>query len=138
MNENTLFEKIEELFKSYFSKPEPEVQAEPEVEEEVKLEEEQPAVSAEAEGQAQHDEVVELEEETPVAEDTQDDYKEEVENLRKAVEDLTAKLGEANSQIAELSKQPSAEPVNVKASAETKGDVMDTIRALREGTYFKG
>ena len=83
MNENTLFERIEELFKSYFSKPEPEVQAEPEVEEEVKLEEEQPAVSEEAEEQAQHEEVVELEEETPVAEDTQDDYKEEVENLRK-------------------------------------------------------
>lgn len=136
MNENTLFERIEELFKSYFSKPE--VQAEPEVEEEVKMEEEQPAVAEEAEEQAQHDEVVELEEEAPVAEETQDDYKAEVENLRKAVEDLTAKLGEANSQIAELSKQPSAEPVNVKASAETKGDVMDTIRALREGTYFKG
>lgn len=135
MNENTLFERIEELFKSYFSKPE--VQAEPEAGEEVKLEEEQPAVAEEAEEQAQHDEFVELEEEQP-AEDTQDDYKAEVENLRKAVEDLTAKLGEANSQIAELSKQPSAEPVNVKASAETKGDVMDTIRALREGTYFKG
>ena len=137
MNENTLFERIEELFKSYFSKPEPEVQAEPEVEEEVKLEEEQPAVSEEAEEQAQHEEVVELEEEQP-AEETQEDYKAEVENLRKAVEELTAKLGEANTQIAELSKQPSTEPVNVKASAETKGDVMDTIRALREGTYFKG
>lgn len=137
MNENTLFEKIEELFKSYFSKPEPEVQAEPEVAEEVMLEEEQPAVSEEAEEQAQHEEVVELEEEQP-AEETQEDYKAEVENLRKAVEELTAKLGEANTKIAELSKQPSAEPVNVKASAETKGDVMDTIRALREGTYFKG
>lgn len=137
MNENTLFERIEELFKSYFSKHEPEAQAEPAAEEEVKMEE-QPSASVEAEEQAQRDEAVELEEETPAtAEETQEDYKAEVENLRKAVEDLTAKLGEANSQIAELSKQPSAEPVNVKASAETKGDVMDTIRALREGTYFK-
>lgn len=137
MNENTLFERIEELFKSYFSKNEPEAQAEPAAEEDVKMEE-QPSASVEAEEQAQRDEAVELEEETPAtAEETQEDYKAEVENLRKAVEDLTAKLGEANSQIAELSKQPSAEPVNVKASAETKGDVMDTIRALREGTYFK-
>lgn len=137
MNENTLFERIEELFKSYFSKNEPEAQAEPAAEEEVKMEE-QPSASVEAEEQAQRDGAVELEEETPAtAEETQEDYKAEVENLRKAVEDLTAKLGEANSQIAELSKQPSAEPVNVKASAETKGDVMDTIRALREGTYFK-
>lgn len=137
MNENTLFERIEELFKSYFSKHEPEAQAEPAAEEKVKMEE-QPSASVEAEEQAQRDGAVELEEETPAtAEETQEDYKAEVENLRKAVEDLTAKLGEANSQIAELSKQPSAEPVNVKASAETKGDVMDTIRALREGTYFK-
>lgn len=137
MNENTLFERIEELFKSYFSKNEPEAQAEPAAEEEVKMEE-QPSASEEAEEQAQRDGAVELEEETPAtAEETQEDYKAEVENLRKAVEDLTAKLGEANTKITELSKQPSAEPVNVKASAETKGDVMDTIRALREGTYFK-
>lgn len=142
MNENTLFERIEELFKSYFSKPE--VQAEPEAGEEVKLEEEQPAVAEEAEEQAQHDEVVELEEEQP-AEEEKPSVETRVAELESQLaeansrnEQLTARLGEMNAKITELSKQPSAEPVNVKASAETKGDVMDTIRALREGTYFKG
>lgn len=130
MNEQGFIDKLKELFNEYFKNEEPN-------QEEIQMEE-QPAVAEEADDQTHHDEVVELKEETPVAEDTRDDYKAEAENLRKAVEDLTAKLGEANSKIAELSKQPSAEPVNVKASAETKGDVMDTIRALREGTYFKG
>lgn len=142
MNENTLFERIEELFKSYFSKPE--VQAEPEAGEEVKLEEEQPAVAEEAEEQTHHDEVVELEEEQP-AEEEKPSVETRVAELESQLaeansrnEQLTARLGEMNAKITELSKQPSAEPVNVKASAETKGDVMDTIRALREGTYFKG
>ena len=144
MNENTLFERIEELFKSYFSKREPEAQAEPAAEEEVKMEE-QPSASVEAEEQAQRDGAVELEEETPAtAEEEQPSVETRVAELESQLAEantrnkqLTEKLGEMNTKIAELSKQPSAEPVNVKASAETKGDVMDTIRALREGTYFK-
>lgn len=143
MNENTLFERIEELFKSYFSKPE--TQEETEVKEEVKLEEETVEPQAEEQTEPQQEQPqeepqteTEVQEEVALEEQPQDDYKEEVENLRKAVEELTAKLGEANKQITELSKQPSAEPVNVKASAETKGEsVMDTIRALRDGSYFK-
>lgn len=143
MNENTLFERIEELFKSYFSKPE--TQTETEVKEEVKLEEETVEPQAEEQTEPRQEQPqeepqteTEVQEEVALEEQPQDDYKEEVENLRKAVEELTAKLGEANKQITELSKQPSAEPVNVKASAETKGEsVMDTIRALRDGSYFK-
>lgn len=133
MNNETLLEKIENLFKSYFSETVTETEAAPEVEEEVKLEDEK---QDEQPKEEVHQEA-EIKEEVAFEEET-NDYKEEVENLRKAVEELTAKLGEANKQITELSKQPSAEPVNVKASAETKGEsVMDTIRALRDGSYFK-
>lgn len=138
MNEQGFIDKLKELFNEYFKNEEPK-------QEEIQMEE-QPAVAEEAEEQTHHDEVVELEEETPAtAEEEQPSVETRVAELESQLAEantrnkqLTEKLGEMNTKIAELSKQPSAEPVNVKASAETKGDVMDTIRALREGTYFKG
>lgn len=143
--ESNLMEKLRDLINDYFGDNAPDKTTdEAETVESVEMEsvEEQAA-----EQPVEEAEVVEMHQEEEVAQQ-QEEVADEIENpvvadLEAKVADLEAKLAQAvdslavaNGKIEELSKQPSAQPVNVKASAE-EASVMDTIRALRDGSYFK-
>ena len=153
MKEQTFIEKLKDLFNEYFKednkeeavlseeKPAEEAEKE-ELSEEAKPDEGN--LSAEAEEQAQQEELAEEPEtEEEVTEDRTAELEARIADLEAKLADVLDRLAAANlrsqeleKQNEELSKQPSAKPVNVKASSN-KADVMDTIRSLRDGTYFK-
>lgn len=76
-------------------------------------------------------------EETAPEEEHQENLSAEVESLRSQLAEAVDSLGKANAEIERLSKRPSAEPVDIKASSQSDRSIIDTIAALRDGTYFK-
>lgn len=76
-------------------------------------------------------------EETAPEEEHQENLSAEVESLRSQLAEAVDSLGKANAEIERLSKRPSAEPVDIKASTQSDRSIIDTIAALRDGTYFK-
>lgn len=76
-------------------------------------------------------------EETAPEEEHQENLSAEVESLRSQLAEAVESLGKANAEIERLSKRPSAEPVDIKASSQSDRSIIDTIAALRDGTYFK-
>lgn len=118
-------------------KPEPE--AEPQAEEAESVSEDEAPVAEEPEAEEPEEEQPadeEPAEEEPEAEPQAEGLEARVAELENALTDALNKLAEANEKVQQLSKQPSAKPVNVKASSEG-GSVIDVISALRDGTYFK-
>lgn len=79
----------------------------------------------------------EPDEETAPEEAQREDLSAEVESLRSQLAEAVDSLGKANAEIERLSKRPSAEPVDIKASTQSDRSIIDTIAALRDGTYFK-
>lgn len=147
MNENNFIERLKALFNEFFGQDAPaEAVEEPRQEELEQQPEAEEVTKNEPEAESAPEEPVELAEEPSVEEEPADEEPEEdrvaelearVAELEKELADVLDRLAQANLKVQEMSKQPSAKPVNVKASTEGKADVMDTIRALREGTYFK-
>lgn len=156
MKEQTFIEKLKSLFNEYFKEDEEPKQEEVQLEEAVEAEEQaqlqeentveepvQTELEEQTEAEAQQEEV-ELAEDDTTEEEPEAEEDSRVADLEARIAELEAQLADvldrlaaANLKVQEMSKQPSAKPVNVKAGAEGKTNVMDTIRALREGTYFK-
>ena len=152
MEEKTFIEKLKTLISEYFKDEEPEQQEiqmeEAEAEEQTQPQEEPAEV--ELEEQAEADDALEeaelAEDENPDEEQPAEDEESRVAELEAKVAELEAqladvldRLAQANLKVQQMSKQPSAKPVNVKASAnEGATSVIDTIRALREGNLFGG
>ena len=157
MKEQTFIEKLKSLFNEYFKEDEEpkqevvQLEEAVEAEEPAQLEEETPAeepVQTELEEQT---EAEAQQEEVELASDEENNVEARVAELETQLADVLARLADANlrsqelteqlaqsqKKVEELSKAPSAKPVNVKASAGGKGDLMDTIRSLHDGTYFK-
>lgn len=156
MKEQTFIDKLKSLFNEYFKEDEEPKQEEVQLEEAVEAEEQaqlqeentveepvQTELEEQTAAEAQQEEV-ELAEDDTTEEEPEAEEDSRVADLEARIAELEAQLADvldrlaaANLKVQEMSKQPSAKPVNVKAGAEGKTNVMDTIRALREGTYFK-
>ena len=142
---NKFLNRIAELFETVFGDPKEEVneenttaQEELAAEETVteQAEEQQENLSEEAPAEEATVEEAPAEETAP-EEEHQENLSAEVESLRSQLAEAVDRLGKANAEIERLSKRPSAEPVDIKASAQSERSIIDTIAALRDGTYFK-
>ena len=139
----TFFEKLKNIFNEVFESEEQVVeQQEQALEAEEKVDEEQ--IEKPEEPVAEEAEVVEEEATEETAEDVEakanlesenNELKAKVEELQSQLEQLLQKNVELAKQNEKLSAQPSAKPINAKS--EKKGDVMDIIRSLHDGTYHK-
>lgn len=147
---NKFLTRMAELFETVFGDPKEEVneenttaQEELAAEETVteQAEEHQENLSEEAPADETPTDEVPVEEapaeETAPEEEHQENLSAEVESLRSQLAEAVDSLGKANAEIERLSKRPSAEPVDIKASTQSDRSIIDTIAALRDGTYFK-
>ena len=147
---NKFLKRMAELFEAVFGDPKDEVSEENTAHEELaaeepateQAEEQQENLSEEAPAEETPQDEVPAEEapaeETAPEEDAhREDLSAEVESLRSQLAEAVDSLGKANAEIERLSKRPSAEPVDIKASAQSERSIIDTIAALRDGTYFK-
>lgn len=96
---------------------------------------EEPAVE---EPQAEPQQVEQPQEE-PANEETNDDndLKEMLSTLTDELASIKQQLEELKAENARLAAHPSAKPINVNRSTKPIGSVIETIDALRNGTYFK-
>ena len=142
MNESkkeTFFEKVKNIFNELFDtdteQVAEELEATPEVEEPAP--EEEPEAEDEPLDVAEPEEVAEAEEEAIEHLSAIAKLEEENAKLQSQVEQLLAKVEELRQENEKLAKQPSAKPVEVKASKQDSvSDRMEIIRQLHEGTYF--
>lgn len=142
-NDN-FWDKLTSIFKEVLHSEKADVEQEAaEVEEVVEMEEETPEEKPE-EPVAEEAEVVDEEATEETAEEVEakanleaenNELKAKVEELQSQLEQLLQKNVELAKQNEKLSAQPSAKPINAKS--EKKGDVMDIIRSLHDGTYHK-
>lgn len=154
--DETFINKLKNLFEEYFSAPEAKdeelAEQAPAVEEEAKEEAVEPeeSLTEDADEQPVQQELA-VEEAEPAEEEEEPEEGDRVAELEQRIADLEGQLAdvldrlakanleseELRKQNAELSKQPSAKPVDVHAGKQDGESVMDTLRALRDGTYFK-
>lgn len=143
INDN-FWDKLTSVFKEVLHSEKADVEQEAaEVEEVVEMEEETQEEKPE-EPVVEEAEVVEEEATEETAEEVEakanlesenNELKAKVEELQSQLEQLLQKNVELAKQNEKLSAQPSAKPINAKS--EKKGDVMDIIRSLHDGTYQK-
>ena len=145
---NKFLTRMAELFEAVFGDPKDEVNEENTAHEELaaeepateQAEEEAPAqeeLAAEEPATEQAEEEAPAEDAAPEEDAQREELSAEVESLRSQLAEAVESLGKANAEIERLSKRPSAEPVDIKASSEHDRSIIDTIAALRDGTYFK-